>query len=88
MQNLASQGHLQTVDGEFHCLPCGYMSKLRHNYLKHLKSQRHQTCLAESREEKPATKVEWEQMMAIRHQSAKPEEEEGIPVTIVSMAGR
>ena len=88
-QDLASQEHLQTVDGEFHCLPCGYSSKLRHNYLKHLKSQRHQTCLAESRGEKPATKEEWEQMMAIRHQSAKPEEEEGRTQGVVtpSMSG-
>ena len=89
MQDLGSQEHLQTVNGEFHCLPCGYSTKLRNNYHKHLKTQRHQTCLAESRGEKPATKVEWEQMMAIRHQNFKPEEEEGRMQGVVtpSMSG-
>jgi len=39
----------QSLGGEFHCLPCNYSSEVSHHYQRHLKSQKHQRMVAESR---------------------------------------
>ena len=46
---LMEPAHSHSLGGEFHCLPCNYSSKVSQHYQKHLKSQRHQRSVAESR---------------------------------------
>ena len=38
-----------SLGGEFHCLPCNYSSEISQRYRRHLKSQKHQRMVAESR---------------------------------------
>ena len=38
-----------SLSGEFHCLPCNYSSEKSRHYQRHLKSQKHQRIVAESR---------------------------------------
>ena len=38
-----------SLGGEFHCLPCNFSSEVNQRYQRHLKSQKHQRVVAESR---------------------------------------
>ena len=38
-----------SLGGEFHCLPCNFSSVVNQRYQRHLKSQKHQRMVAESR---------------------------------------